>query len=133
GRELLSRDGVVAIGPAVERRLAVLRDVGDVRASRIDPLDLAEHLPLLAPWTGPAMLDEDGGVIRVRAIVEDLTDALRDRLVFEEVLAVRVTGSGTVELRAAGVAREYGSVVVCAGRGTVALARGAGLPLPVRQ
>ncbi len=133
GRELLSRDGVVAIGPAVERRLAVLLDTGGVRANMIDPDELADRLPLLARWPGAAMLDEDGGVIRARATVEELTGALRERLVFEEVLSVRVTSGGTVEVRGGGVALEYATVVLCAGRGTAALARGAGLPLPVRQ
>jgi sarcosine oxidase len=37
-----------------------------------------------------------------------------------------------VEVRAGGVTAEHGRVVVCAGRGTAALARGAGLPLPMR-
>jgi sarcosine oxidase len=133
GQELLSRDGVVAIGPAAERRLAVLREVGGVRARAIGGSELAERLPLLAPWDGPAMLDEDGGVLRARATVEALTGALRDSLVFDEVLSVRVTAGGTVELRAGGVTAEHGRVVVCAGRGTAPLARGAGLPLPVRQ
>jgi sarcosine oxidase len=133
GRELLSRDGVVAIGPAIERRLAVLLEVGGVRARPIEGSELAERLPLLAPWDGPAMLDEDGGVIRTRAAVEALTGALRDSLVFDEVLSVRPTATGTVELRAGGVTAEHGRVVVCAGRGTAALSRGAGLPLPVRQ
>jgi sarcosine oxidase len=133
GRELLSRDGVVAIGPAVERRLAVLREVGGVRARPIGGSELAERLPLLAHWQGAAMFDEDGGVLRARAAVEALTGALRDSLVFDEVLAVRVTASGTVELRAGGVTAEHARVVICAGRGTAPLARGAGLPLPVRQ
>ncbi len=78
------------------------------------------------------MLDGDGGAIRTRATISALTDALRDRLVFDEVLSVRPTGSG-VELRAGGGVAEYGRVVVCAGRGTAALARSAGLELPVRQ
>jgi glycine/D-amino acid oxidase-like deaminating enzyme len=133
GRELLSRDGVVAIGPAVDRRLAVLREVRGVRARAIGGSELAERLPLLARWEGAAMFDEDGGVLRARAAVEALTRALRDSLVFDEVLAVRGTASGTVELRAGGVTAEHGRVVVCAGRGTAPLARGAGLPLPVRQ
>ena len=38
-----------------------------------------------------------------------------------------------MEVRAGGVHAEHERVVLCAGRGTVALARGAGLPLPVRQ
>lgn len=133
GRELLSRDGVVSIGPAVERRLALLRDAGGIRARLIDAPELAERLPVLAPWPEKAMLDEDGGVIRVRAIIEELTRALRDRLVFEEVLAVRAHRGESVEVRGGGFAREYASVVLCAGRGTPALARGAGMPLPVRQ
>lgn len=133
GRELLSRDGVVAIGPAVQRRLAVLRDVGGVTAGLIGASELAERLPLLAPWAGPAMVDEDGGVIRIGAIIDALTTVLRHRLVFDEVLSVRVTAGGTVEVRGGGTAREFGRVVLCAGRGTVALARGAGLALPVRE
>ena len=133
GRELLSRDGVVEIGPAVARRLAVIGHVGGVRARLIDGSELAERLPLIASWHGPAMLDEDGGAIRTRSTLEALTDVLRGRLVFDEVLSVRLTGSGTVEVRGGGVTREHQRVVVCAGRGTVALARGAGVPLPVRQ
>jgi sarcosine oxidase len=133
GEELVSRDGEVAIGPAAERRLAVLRQVGGVRARPIDASELVERLPLLARWEGPAMLDEDGGVIRTRAAIEALTAALRDSLLFDEVISVRAAGNTAVEVRAGGATAEYGRVVVCAGRGTAALARGAGLPLPVRQ
>jgi sarcosine oxidase len=132
GQELVSREGVVALGPVADRRLAVLRQVGGVRARRIDAAELAERLPLLARWDGPAMIDEDGGVIRVRAVIEALIAVLRDSLVFDEVISVR--GSGTAaQVRAGGVIAEHGRVVICAGRGTAALARGAGLPLPVRQ
>ena len=133
GRELLSPDGVVAIGSTVERRLALLQADGEVSARVIDWAELSERLPLLARYDGPALLDEEGGTIRTRAAIEALTAALAQRLVLDEVLSLRVTGADTVELRAAGVSREYARVVVCAGRGTVALARGAGLPLPVRQ
>jgi sarcosine oxidase len=133
GRELLSRDGVVALGPLAERRLAVLKAAGGVRARAIDGAELADRLPLLAPYDGFAMLDEDGGVLRVRAVFELLAGALREELVFDEVVSVHVTASGTVELRAGGRTAEHGRVVVCAGRGTAALARGAGLSLPVRQ
>jgi sarcosine oxidase len=133
GRELLSRDGVVAIGPAVPRRLAVLQDVGGVRARAIGADELAGLLPLLAPWQGPAMFDEDAGAIRARAAIEALTGVLSDRLVAEEVLSLRVTGSGKVEVRTGGATVQHERAVLCAGRGTVALARGAGIPLPVRQ
>jgi sarcosine oxidase len=79
------------------------------------------------------MIDEDGGVIRASAAIEELTAALRDSLLFDEVISVRAATSTAVEVRAGGVTAEHGRVVVCAGRGTAALARGAGLPLPVRQ
>jgi sarcosine oxidase len=133
GRELLSRDGVVAIGPAVQRRLAVLQDVGGIRAGAIGGAELAALLPLLGPWDGPAMFDEDAGVIRARAAIEALIDVVSGRLVAEEVLSLRVTANGRVEVRTGGTAVEHERVVLCAGRGTVALARGAGVPLPVRQ
>jgi len=125
GRELLSRDGVVALGPAAERRLPALLEAG-VRAHRVDA---AEALPLLAPGERFAMLDEDGGAIRVRATFESLLGVLGGAIVADDVLSVRDTG----EVRAGGVARRHARVVVCAGRGTPALAHAAGLSLPVRQ
>ena len=79
------------------------------------------------------MIDEDGGVIRTRAAIEALIAALRDSLLFDEVISVRAASDTAVEVRAGGVTAEHGRVVVCAGRGTATLARGAGLPLPVRQ
>ena len=133
GEELLSRDGVVALGPVAERRLAIVLAAGGVRAGRIDAAELAERLPLLAPYDGVAVLDEDGGVIRTRAAIAGLVSSLSDVIVVEEVLAVRPTAAGTVEVRTGGGTVEHGRVVVCAGRRTAALARGAGLPLPVRQ
>ena len=132
-RELLSRDGVVALGPEAERRLRVIDEAGGVRARAIDAAELAERLPPLAPYEGFAMLDEDGGVLRVRAAIEALACALHDALVFDEVLSVRATPSGRAEVRAGGVTAEHGRVVLCAGADTAALARGAGLPLPVRH
>ena len=133
GQGLVSRDGVVAIGPVADRRLAVLRRVGGVRARPVDASELAERLPLLARWEGPAMFDEDGGVIRTRGAMEALIAALRNSLRFDEIVSVRAATSTAVEVRAGGVTAEHGRVVVCAGRGTAPLARGAGLPLPVRQ
>jgi sarcosine oxidase len=132
GVELVSRDGVVAIGPAAERRLAILQRVGGISAEAVGPAELAERLPLLAAYEGPAMLDESGGAIRVRAAVEALAGRIGDALVADEVISLRPTGWGTVELRAGGFRAEHSSVVVCAGRGTARLARGVGLSLPVR-
>ena len=121
GVELVSRDGAILVGPAVERRLALLRDAG-VRAREIDG-----H-PLLAPVDGPAIVDEEAGVIRTRAAVAALVAALGDRIVADEVLAV--PGDGTV--RATGGRARYDRVVVCAGRETAALAAGeTALPVAV--
>ena len=75
GRELLSRDGVVALGPEADRRLRVIHETGGVRAHAIDRAELAERLPPLGQYDGYAMLDEDGGVLRVRAAVEALSGA----------------------------------------------------------
>ena len=86
----------------------------------------------LADFDGPAMLDVRGGSIRTTAAVNALTGALGDRLVADEVLSVRPT-SGGVEVRSGGRTDHYRRVVVCAGRGTAALARTMGLSLPVEQ
>jgi sarcosine oxidase len=109
-----------------------LNEAGGVRAREVEDSELAGWLPLLAPPDAPVVVDEDGGVIHARATIDALTEAVRDSLVVDEVLSVRLTGSG-VEVRSGGLHAEYERVVLCAGRGTVALARGAGLPLPVRQ
>jgi sarcosine oxidase len=95
GEELLSRDGVVALGSVAERRLETLLRVGGIRAGRIDADELAERLPLLARFDGPATVDEDGGVIRSRTAITNLTAALRDSRVFEDVVSVRATGAET--------------------------------------
>jgi sarcosine oxidase len=132
GTQLLSRDGVVALGPAARRRLELMRSA-EVRARLIGAEELSERLPLLARWDEPAVLDEDGGAIRTQASIHALAGALRERIVFDEVLSLRATASETVEVRTGGARVEHARVVVCAGRGTAALARGAGLPLPLRQ
>ena len=133
GVELVSPDGVVALGPAVERRLQVLEQVDGVTARPIDAAELSERLPLLADYSGPAMLDEAGGSIRTGAAVNALAGRLGGSLVADEVLSVRPTAPGAVEVRTGGGCAEYTSVVVCAGRGTPQLARGVGLSLPVKQ
>jgi sarcosine oxidase len=108
------------------------RQVAGVRARPLDASELAERLPLLARWDGPATIDEDGGVIHACAAIEALLAVLRDSLLFDEVISVRKSNT-VAEVRAGGVTAEHDRVVVCAGRGTAALPRGAGLPLPVRQ
>ncbi|MFZ5846469.1 MAG: NAD(P)/FAD-dependent oxidoreductase [Actinomycetota bacterium] len=131
GVELVSDDGAVAIGPSVDSRLPLLAELG-VAARRIGPEELAERLPVLAGYDGPAMLDERGGSIRTTTAVRALAAALGDRLVADEVLSVRSAGRG-VEVRSGGSTETFARVVVCAGRGTAHLARTVGLSQPVRQ
>jgi sarcosine oxidase len=68
GTQLLSRDGVVALGPPARRRLELMRSA-EVRARLIGAEALSERLPLLARWDEPAVLDEDGGAIRTQASI----------------------------------------------------------------
>ncbi len=131
GVELISPDRAVVIGDGVEDKLRALEEVPEVRARRLAPEELHERLPLLAGWTGPAMLDVDGGAIRTLAAVGALTGRLRDALVQDHVLAVGRAGPHRVEVRTGTGVEAYDHVVLCAGRGTAPLARGAGLSLPV--
>jgi sarcosine oxidase len=131
GVELVSTDGVVALGSAIDSRLRVLEEVGGVAVRRIDSAELSERLPLLAAYSGPAMFDEGGGSIRTGTAIDALASELVGSLVADEVLSVRPLAPETVEVRAGGACSQHRSVVVCAGRGTAHLARGVGLSLPV--
>lgn len=131
GVELVSADGAVAIGPSVDSRLPLLEQAGVV-ARRIDADELADRVPVLARFEGPAMLDERGGSVRTTATVQALVAALGRRLVADEVLAVLPVGD-EVEVRSGGRTDRYDHAVVCAGRGTDHLARTLGLSLPVHH
>ncbi len=131
GTELVSPDGAVAIGDGVEDKLRTLASFDDVPVRRLSPDELHERLPLLADWTGPAMLDVHGGAIRTLAAVAALTHRLEESLLREHVLSVRRTGPRSTEVRTGTGCESYDHVVLCAGRGTAPLARGAGLELPV--
>jgi sarcosine oxidase len=131
GVELVSDDGAIALGPAVERRRAILEGAG-VPVRAVGESELSARLPPLDRYEGPAMLDEAGGAIRVRAAIEALTAQVGDGLVGDEVISLAPTASGTVEVRGVGVRAEHARVVVCAGSGTARLAGGVGLALPVR-
>lgn len=133
GTQLLSADGSVALGPGIHDKLSVLTDLPQLRAREIGAAELAERMPLLAPYDGPAMLDEAGGSIRTRAAIGALAGRLRESIVTDQVISLRPTGHGTAEVRTGTDRREHAHVIVCAGRGTTALARGVGLSLPVQH
>jgi sarcosine oxidase len=129
GVELVSDDGVVSLGPAARRRFPLLERAG-VGVAAIGADELAERMPLLAAFDGPAIFDADGGSIRAAAVVAALVGRLEESLVVDEVLALWPTGRGSIEVRSAGARGEHGAVVVCAGADTARLARGIGLSIP---
>ncbi|WP_439028836.1 NAD(P)/FAD-dependent oxidoreductase [Gordonia terrae] len=127
---LISADGAVALGDAVGDRRAILESA-DVEVVSLDPESLREVLPILADYNGQAMLDVRGGSIDTRAAITGLADRFRDDIVHEEVIAVH-NDDDAVTVRTPTTMGKHGAVVVCAGRGTAALARGVGLTLPLR-
>ena len=122
--ELVSSDGVVAIGDSALARLRVLDEVGGVEAHEIDAAEVAQRMPLLAGYSG--------GAIRTRAAITALTGALADAVTTGEVISIDPRADGTVEVRSVTDRAVYSKVVVCAGRETARLARSVGLSLPVR-
>ncbi len=130
GLELVSGDGVVSLGPAAPRRLPLLERAG-VEARALGPGELAERMPLLASFEGPAIFDAEGGAIRAAAAVAALAGRLQESLVYDEVVALWPSGSDSVEVRTASGRGEHGAVVVCAGADTARLARAAGVSIPV--
>lgn len=130
GVELVSADGVVSLGPAVRRRLPLLQGAG-VDVTEVSADELAERMPLLAGFAGPAMFDAEGGSIRAAAAISALAGRLAGDLVADEVVALWATGNGAIEVRTAGGRGEHGTAIVCAGRDTARLARGAGIAIPV--
>ena len=133
GQELVSRDGVVFLGSGARERQAALTAAG-VSARLVDSAEVAAALPVLMAQadSDDLMVDEDGGVIRTRTAIEMLSAPVADRIVYDEVMSVRPTTSGTVEVRRGDAAAEHDQVLVCAGIGTTGLARGTGIQLPLR-
>jgi sarcosine oxidase len=130
GVELVSNDGVVSLGPVAHRRLPLLERAG-VGATAIGADELAERMPLLGDFDGPAIFDADGGSIRAAAAVAALVGRLGESLVADEVLALWPTRGDSVEVRSASGRGEHGAVVVCAGADTARVARSIGLSLPI--
>jgi sarcosine oxidase len=130
--ELISGAGALALGDSALERLDVMKQAGGLNGRAIDAEEASERLPLLADYSGPAIFDPDAGSIRTTAAIAALTEALGVAVSTDcgEVLALRPT-SGGVEVRTVRGVAEHPRVVVCAGRGTPALATGLGIELPV--
>jgi sarcosine oxidase len=131
GCPLVRPHGVLAAGPAVAERLALLRRAG-VPARLLAPDEQLAALGLLGrPFAGDALLDEAAGPIDVRAALGALAAALGERVVQADVLAVRPTRAGTVQVVTPEGIDEVGACVVCAGQDTARLARTLGVELEV--
>ncbi|GAB3523744.1 NAD(P)/FAD-dependent oxidoreductase [Arthrobacter monumenti] len=131
GIELISPDGAVAIGQTVGNKLETLAKFDNIPARILDPLELHDVLPILADYSDPAMFDVDGGAIRTLSAIGALSSRLQEKLVTDHVLSVRRTATGKMELRTGTRCDVFDHIVLCAGRGTAALARGAGMTIPV--
>ncbi|MGC4935230.1 NAD(P)/FAD-dependent oxidoreductase [Gordonia sp. DT30] len=130
GVRLVSEDGGLALGPSAVRRLAHLEDHPEIGARLVDGDELRSLLPILAPYDGGAVFDPSGGSIATRTAIEQLAGVVGDRLVDEQVITVR-DHAGGVEVRTPTTVSTHGALVVCAGRGTAALARALSVAIPV--
>ncbi|MDD9205752.1 FAD-dependent oxidoreductase [Georgenia sp. 10Sc9-8] len=131
GVQLVAPEGAVAIGEGVRAKAEALESFPEAPVRLLTPTELHGRLPVLASYDGPAMLDVRGGAIRTSAAVGALSERLAGSLVADHVLAVRPREDGSVEVRTGTDTQIYDHVVLCAGRSTAGLARGAGLELPV--
>lgn len=130
GVELVSSDGSVVLGSSAGTILSQL-ERHHVPARFLSAAELRDRLPALAPYDGPAVLDQSAGAIRAHAAVSTLAARLGPRLIADEVLAIEPTRHGTVEIRSGGGCREFAGVVVCAGANTAQLAQRAGVTIPL--
>jgi sarcosine oxidase len=130
GEELISPHGTVAVGETALERLPKLEAAG-AAARRIGADEIAERQPLLADFDGEAVLDEAGGSIRTTAAIRLWRERVGDALVPGEVIAVHPDGEGVEVHLGGGDVFNHSRAVICAGRGTVALARGAGIEVPL--
>ncbi|PVY28585.1 glycine/D-amino acid oxidase-like deaminating enzyme [Williamsia muralis] len=131
GTELISADGSIALGEVAAGRVDTLRSRPGMPVRHLSGDELRSLMPILASYDGPAVFDERAGAIRTQAAIGALANSLVTPVVTDQVLAVRPLGDAGVEVRAGSNTSVHSDVVVCAGRGTVQLAAGIGLSLPV--
>lgn len=131
GVETISPDGGVTIGERAAERFAALRRAG-VPARMLEASELTARIPVLAGYQGAAVLDEEGGSIHTLETIEALSGALDGRIVSGEVLGLEERGGGVV-VHASSETRWFHRVILCAGRGTPALAALAGIHIPLAE
>lgn len=130
GAPLISQDGGLALGDVAVKRLPAMQAFPEIGARQIDSDDLHALLGVLADYDGPAVFDPSAGSIHTRTAIELLSRSLAPNLVNEQVISLAKVGDG-VQVRCPTVVSDHGAAVICAGRGTVRLAAGVGMDLPV--
>ena len=131
GAPLVSGDGGLALGDTALRRLPAMQQYSEIGAREIGSDELHSLLPQLAHYDGPAVFDPSAGSIHTRTVIELLSQSLGDHVVREQVISLRSVDDG-VQVRCPTLVGEHAAAVVCAGRGTAALARGVGIEIPVQ-
>jgi sarcosine oxidase len=126
---LVGSEGVLFAGPNVAHKAALLANA-ELEHRLVDEDEQRELLPVLDPPAPTALYDAGGGAIRVRPAIKTLIEALGERLVPEEVLALRRDGDGATLFTPEGIWRAD-RVLVCAGVRTAELARTCGVEIPV--
>jgi sarcosine oxidase len=129
GASLLGRQGVLICGPNVGERAAAFEAAG-VPARLVDRDEQVAALAALSPPEDEALLDELGGALDVRAVIDGLASALADELVTAEVFAVRDRG-GHVELQTSEGLWEAGRAILCPGAGLHTLTAQLDLDIPL--
>lgn len=131
GSPLISDDGALVIGQRGVDRLKGYSRITGAEVSALSPEDLAEALPILARFEGPAMIDPGAGAIRSRLTLANLISAAGLNLVPEKVESVTPRPGGGVGIATSFGLREFDAAIVSAGTGTLGLAATAGLELPI--
>ena len=98
-----------------------MQQYSEIGAREIDSDELHSLLPQLADYDGPAVFDPAAGSIHTRTAIELLSQSLGDRVVREQVISLRSVDD-SVQVRCPTLVGDHGAAVVCAGRGTAALA-----------
>lgn len=130
--QLISSDGVVALGESAVSQLQLIRETApEIDAYEVAASQLRELLPALAGHDGPAVFDADGGAIRTRLAIASLIERVGTELIPVRVEAVEILESGLAAVRSAGIRRVYDTVIVCAGVDTERLAALNEIPIPV--
>jgi sarcosine oxidase len=129
GTRLLGRQGVLICGPQIEDRAAAF-DAAGVPARFVDRDEQVRALPVIDPPEERALLDELGGYIDVRAVVDGLAAALTEQLVAARVFSVAPDGDGVAVHTSEGLWSAE-RAVVCPGAGLHALAGDLGLDIPL--